>query len=110
MLHNPTVRPADVAAGFWLKSAAPGIMPVIASQLVAGGYDSRAPRVAAGEAAHGARAESAAHPGRALVDAGGWVPRPRRCFCPAPPALPNDKPLPVRETPSLPTRPPRPLP
>jgi len=48
MLHNPTVRPADVAAGFWLKSAAPGIMPVIASQLVAGGYDSRALRVAAG--------------------------------------------------------------
>jgi len=61
MLHNPIVLPADVAAGFWLKPAAPGIMPVIAAQLVAGGYDSRALRVAAGLAAHGARAASAAH-------------------------------------------------
>jgi hypothetical protein len=61
MLHNPIVRPADVAAGFWLKSATRGIMPVIAAQPVAGGYDSRGRRVAAGLAAHAARAASAAH-------------------------------------------------
>jgi hypothetical protein len=67
MLHNPTVLRDDVVAGLWLKSAAPGIMPVIAAQLLAAGYHSPAQRAAAGLAAHGARAASAAHPGRALV-------------------------------------------
>jgi hypothetical protein len=44
MLHNPVVLLADVAVGFWLEPVAPGIMPVTAAQLVAGGYDSPALR------------------------------------------------------------------
>src|SRR6266566_6552215 len=59
MLDNPVVLPADVALGFRLKPVAPGIMPVIAAQLLHGGYHSPALRLAAGLAAHGARAAAA---------------------------------------------------
>jgi len=61
MPHNPVVLPAHVAAGFWLKPIAPENMPVMAAQLLAGGSDSPALRVAAG-LAHTVRAASAAHP------------------------------------------------
>jgi hypothetical protein len=74
MLHNPTVLPAHVSAGFWLKPIAPENMPVIAAQLLASGCDSPAVRVAAGLAAHGdPRSIGSASLG-ALVGAGGWIP------------------------------------
>jgi hypothetical protein len=40
MLHNPTVLPARVTVGFWLKPIAPEIMPMIAAQLLAEVHDS----------------------------------------------------------------------
>jgi hypothetical protein len=53
MLDNPTVQRADVAAGLWQKPFAREIMPVIAAQLLAGGYDSPALRAAGDLAARG---------------------------------------------------------
>ncbi len=66
MLHNPVVLRGDVVAGLWLKPFAPVIMPVIAAQLLGGGYDSPALRAAAGLAARAVTgAASAVHPGGA---------------------------------------------
>ncbi len=79
MLHNPTVLPARVTVGFWLKPTAPEIMSMIAGQLLADVYDSAALRVAA-------RGRPAQHrqpiPG-ALAEVGGWVPGRAASVCPS---------------------------
>jgi len=74
MLDNPVVLPADVAVGFWLKPVAPGIMLVIAAQLLASGYHSPALRAAAEGWPHTVPAQRRQGIPGALVDAGGWIP------------------------------------
>jgi hypothetical protein len=83
MLHNPVVLPADVAVGFWLKPVAPGIMLVIAAQLLASGYHSPALRVAAESWPHTVPAPRRQRIPGALVDAGGWIPARVAARCPA---------------------------
>jgi hypothetical protein len=83
MPDNPIVLPAHVFAGFWPRPVAPGIMPVIAARLLAGGYVGLAPQLAAGLAARG-DPRSIGSASRALEElaagspAGGWL-------CPARP-------------------------
>jgi len=78
MLHNPTVLPARVTVGFWLKPIAPEIMPMIARQLLADVYDSAALRVAA-------RGRPAQHRQRipgALAEVSAWIPGGAAAVCP----------------------------
>jgi hypothetical protein len=76
MLHNPVVLPADVAVGFWPKPVAPGIMPVTAAQLLAGGTTAR-PCVWPQGWPHAVPAQRRQSIPGALVDAGGWIPATR---------------------------------
>src|SRR5258708_3541424 len=90
MLHNPTVLPAHVAVGFWMRPIAPENTPVDAAQLLAGGSASPALRVAGGLPALGdpRSIRSASHGAWWELAAGSPA---ARWLCPAQRCVQNEK-------------------